>query len=580
MRQWALVIIATLVVSTILTVSLSDLGLEWQLRDLIYQKPYGVDSRVVIVGIDEETLQYCGRWPFDRRYYSALIEYISKGKPSAFFIDVIFSESTEADRLLSETVAKYNVLIPAYALLESNASNGIRVNRWIFPVEAFNTASNAGHINIIPDTDGIMRRGLTVIQDKNTKVVSVAEWMAAQVSSYAQIPQSARDSYNRFYIHFAGIPGTMPYVSFASVLNGDVPPEYFEDKVVLIGPYTVGIGDYFNTAADHQLPMFGVEIHANIVNQILKGKFTSPMPFVWRLLLVFGLMMSFQMLLIRIKPFAATLLLLGLMGVYAVVLNLTRGLDVFFPLLPVGIGWSVLYLYHLIRKYFIEQKEKKRIVAMFSRYVAPQVVSEVIRQRASLHLGGTRRNVAVLFVDIRGFTPLSESATPEEVVEILNAYLTLCASAIFTCGGTLDKFIGDAAMAIFNAPLDQEDYVFKAVEAALLMKAGAESNLFERFGKKVTFGIGIHTGPAVIGNIGADFRMDYTAIGDTVNTAARLESNAKSDQILISEAVYKIIKNRIDVTPLGAYQVKGKLEQIFVFQVDGVKKGVANGTSS
>ena len=169
---------------------------------------------------------------------------------------------------------------------------------------------------------------------------------------------------------------------------------------------------------------------------------------------------------------------------------------------------------------------------------------------------------------------MSESLEPEQVVEILNEYLQLATEAIFKNRGTLDKFIGDAAMAIFNAPFDLDDFVYKAVCAARDIAAGSqelEERLKKRFGKTVSFGIGVNCGRAVVGNIGCDFRMDYTAIGDTVNTAARLESNAKKGQILISEYVYEAVKERVEVTEIGEIPLKGKSKGVFVYQLDQVK---------
>jgi adenylate cyclase len=191
-----------------------------------------------------------------------------------------------------------------------------------------------------------------------------------------------------------------------------------------------------------------------------------------------------------------------------------------------------------------------------------------------LVIGGENRHIAVLFVDIRGFTTMSESLKPEEVVEILNEYLGLTTQAIFDNGGTLDKFVGDATMAVFNAPFDLDDYIFRAVATAWDMQAGADriaEKFCERYGKSVSFGIGVNCGNAVVGNIGCDFRMDYTAIGDTVNTAARLESNAKPGQILISKEVYEAVKDRVAVTPIGEIPLKGKSKGVFVYQIDGVK---------
>ena len=168
---------------------------------------------------------------------------------------------------------------------------------------------------------------------------------------------------------------------------------------------------------------------------------------------------------------------------------------------------------------------------------------------------------------------MSEGLEPDKIVEILNEYLALTTSAIFKNGGTLDKFIGDATMAVFNAPFDLDDYIYRAVCTARDIAAGSEElekRLMERFGKSVSFGVGVNCGEAVVGNIDCEFRMDYTAIGDTVNTAARLESNAKRGQILISEAVYERVKERVKVTEVGVIPLKGKSNDVFVYQLDEV----------
>jgi adenylate cyclase len=190
-----------------------------------------------------------------------------------------------------------------------------------------------------------------------------------------------------------------------------------------------------------------------------------------------------------------------------------------------------------------------------------------------LKLGGNKKDIAVLFVDIRGFTSMSEKLNPEQVVEILNEYLNLTSIAIFKFGGTLDKFIGDATMAIFNAPLDLEDFAFKAICSAVEMMKGSHElseRILDKFGTYVNFGIGVNYGTAVVGNIGASFRMEYTAIGDTVNTAQRLESNAKPGQILISQSIYQLVKDKVNVTSIGEMALKGKSEGVFAYQLDGL----------
>ncbi len=273
------------------------------------------------------------------------------------------------------------------------------------------------------------------------------------------------------------------------------------------------------------------------------------------------------------KIIPATILMLaavGAVGPAFAMLMYTRGIVTPVILLPVV--FFVIYAVHLIYGYVQEIMRRQKVVNVFKQYVAPQVVDKISKDKDfELVLGGENRHIACLFVDIRGFTTMSESLKPEEVVEILNEYLSLTTNSIFQNGGTLDKFVGDATMAVFNAPFDLEDYIYKAVCTARDMKAGADAiaeKFEQRFGKSVGFGIGVN---AVVGNIGCDFRMDYTAIGDTVNTAARLESNAKRGQILISGEVYEAVKDQVEVTPIGEIPLKGKSQGVFVYQLDEVK---------
>ena len=170
---------------------------------------------------------------------------------------------------------------------------------------------------------------------------------------------------------------------------------------------------------------------------------------------------------------------------------------------------------------------------------------------------------------------MSESLQPEEVVSILNEYLALTTASVLGNEGTLDKFIGDATMAVFNAPFDLDDYVYKAILTALAIRDGSDKlaeRLQEQFGKTISYGIGVNFGEAVVGNIGCEFRMDYTAIGDTVNTAARLESRAKAGEILISEAVYHEVESRITAEPVGEMELKGKSKPVKVYRLIDIKE--------
>ena len=329
---------------------------------------------------------------------------------------------------------------------------------------------------------------------------------------------------------------------------------------------------YFTPIDNNQL--FGVDIHANIVQCLIDNRFKHEAPRNIQTIILLVLMSLLYLCFRKINIKLSSLIFVAAMfcGVAIPFLLYRIGtvISIFYPLLTV----ILLYLFCLIWNYILEILRRKKITDNFKKYVAPQVVDTLVKDGIDeLKLGGVKKDIAVLFVDIRGFSTMSEKLNPEQVVEILNDYLNLTSTAIFKFGGTLDKFIGDATMAVFNAPLDIEKPVLKAICAALDMLKGAMElgeKSQKKYGTKVTFGIGINYGTAIVGNIGASFRMEYTAIGDAVNTAQRLESNAKPGQILISESVYEEVKEFVKVTPIGIIPLKGKSEEVSVYQLDGL----------
>jgi class 3 adenylate cyclase len=223
---------------------------------------------------------------------------------------------------------------------------------------------------------------------------------------------------------------------------------------------------------------------------------------------------------------------------------------------------------------FLKDKDRERwaIRSMFQRYVSPAVVERLVDGREDLALGGKRQEVSILFADIRGFTTFSEMLNPEQLVDALNSYLALAVEAIMAQEGTLDKFMGDAVMAIFNAPLLQPDCTLRAVRAAVAMQqaiAGYNSQLAGH--QALSFGVGIHTGQAIVGNIGTLQQMNYTAIGDTVNLAKRLQENATSGQIFLSQAAYDDVKDVVVVKNLGPLTVKGRVASENVYELMGLR---------
>lgn len=568
-----------------------DMGIS----DRLNQRETVTNKKIYIIGIDDKTLEQYGpvnTW--SREIPAKLVSLLNgtgKVRPAVIGFDVIYSEEAdqEADDYFASVCGEAGNVVAAmsFSFKEQPEKgkdgkiiyNPYHVDYVIEPYESLKSQVICGFANTFVDTDGYVRQAMAYLDHEGERQYSLS-------SQVYKIYQESRgkeavfpDTYgrnNRFYFTYSSKAGGYSVVSMADVLDGTVDPAIFQDAVVLVGAYAVGMQDAYMPAIAHNSQMYGVEIHANIIEALLEGKTqlpVSPLLYALAVALLCGL---FYVCSDRLRMLHSTILIIALtiLDVVFAKVMYVKGWIVPTILLPVCL--VVIYLVQMVRRYLAEIMRRRRVINVFKQYVAPQVVDKISKDKDfELVIGGENRHIAVLFVDIRGFTTMSESLKPEEVVEILNEYLGLTTQAIFDNGGTLDKFVGDATMAVFNAPFDLDDYIFRAVATAWDMQAGADriaAKFRQRYGKSVSFGIGVNCGNAVVGNIGCDFRMDYTAIGDTVNTAARLESNARSGQILISSEVYEAVKDRVTVSPIGEIPLKGKSKGVFVYQVDDVKK--------
>lgn len=571
-----------------------------KVSDWLNQRSSVTNKKIFIIGIDDKTLQQYGpvnTW--SRDIPAKLIEILSadkSGGPAVIGLDVIYSEQTaaEADGHFARACAEAGNVVAAagFSFKEQPetdetgnvAYNPYHVDHTLEPYPALRQHVTCGFVNTMVDADGYVRQAMAYLDHEGERVYS----FSAQIyKSYQEsrgkeaVLPATYGGNNRYYFTYSGKPGGYSVVSMADVLDGTVDAALFRDAIVLVGAYAVGMQDAYTPAIAHNSQMYGVEIHANIIEALLEKKTQLPVPPIFYGVAA-GILCGLYFLAaflpsreLKILPATLLPLVLAALSVFGSRLLYQRGIIAPVILLPLSV--SAIYLAQIVHGYLAELLRRRRVLNVFRQYVAPQVVDKISRDKDfELVLGGENRHIAVLFVDIRGFTTMSESLTPEEVVEILNEYLSLTTRSIFDNGGTLDKFVGDATMAVFNAPFDLDDYIFRAVCTAWDMKMGADAiaEKFEkRFGKSVAFGIGVNCGNAVVGNIGCDFRMDYTAIGDTVNTAARLESNAKRGQILISSEVYAAVKDRVQVTPIGEIPLKGKSNGVFVYQLDDVARG-------
>lgn len=565
------------------------------LSDSLNQRASKVNRKIFIIGIDDKTLEKYGAITgWGRELSGKLVEKLSEDSvaaPKVIGFDIIYSEDAdeEGDLYFAKACEKAgNVVVASDFVFKGQPEedengkiiyNPYHVEYVVRPYEALRECTTMGFANTTVDSDGYVRQTMSEIDYNGQTEYSFAYQIYRKYQEANGENVVRARSYGagkRFYFSYSGKPGNYTVISMADVLDGTVDTRIFKDSIVLVGAYAVGMQDSFKPAITHGREMYGVEIHANIIQALLEGKTQLAVSRGICALLTGLLCGLFFLLTDRAKILWSTAALAGaILGDIAVV-KLMYHNGYILPVLLFPVVLILIYTEQLIRGYVTEYARRKRVVGVFKQYVAPQVVDKISRDKDfKLVLGGENRHVAVLFVDIRGFTTMSESLEPEQVVEILNEYLSLTTKAIFDNDGTLDKFVGDATMAVFNAPFDLEDYIFRAVCAAWDMKMGAAAiaeKFKERFGESVAFGIGVNCGNAVVGNIGCDFRMDYTAIGDTVNTAARLESNAKRGQILISESVYEAVKDRVEVTPIGEIPLKGKNRGVFVYQLDKVMR--------
>ena len=578
-------------------------GLDNLTYDYMYEKENTFSDDIVIVGIDAESLSAIGEYSSwdKRKYYAQVINNINEYNPAVIGVDVLFTGTSidTSDQMLVDAVNnKHNVVLATEIGYVDEVVDGVheRVVKIDKPYDALYEAAGdegLGFANTNADKDGILRRATINSTLNDVSYSSFGEQIYKKYAEYNDYEYSGYKTNKKYLINYNGRPEQgYEVIPFSRVLNKDgLDEEMFRDKIVLIGFYATGNAynkdnpDEYYTAIDHSTKMFGVEIHANIINNIHNDMFVNEANKTVQviinaliLLVVIYVISRFSFLWSSVTA-AGSIIFEFLLGL------ILYNSGLFYPttsvILVIFIGYIVIVVYNYVR----ERLEKGAVIKTFKQYMAPQVVEAFMKDnKQSSNLIGERRDVACLFVDIRGFTRMSETLVdPVKVVKILNDYLGMTTKQIFDNDGMLDKFIGDACMAIFNAPFDIDDYEFKAIKAGLgIVKYGEPiaKQVFDDYGITIGFGVGVNCGEAIIGNIGCDFRKDYTGIGDTINTASRLESNAKGGQVIISEETlnrvdengnYKL-KNRLIVEENGYLNLKGKAKPVLTYNVIGVKE--------
>jgi adenylate cyclase len=459
-------------------------------------------------------------------------------------------------------------------------------------------AAGRGLFSIDPERDGIVRRVPVVMEAQDALVPSLTMEMLRVVGRSSAILvrtdqtgvravavpglEVPTDKNGQFWVHF-NRHDPQRYVSAADILNGRVPPDHLRGRLVLIGTSAVGLLDIKTTPVEPAMP--GVEVHAQILENVLtKSLLSSPGYAIGAEIVaavVFGLaiIVAAPMLPAAIVAALGAILIAGLIGIswyFFVAHNLL--IDFTYPL----ISCWLIYLVLTFVNYFREQQQRQQIRSAFGFYLSPPLVEQLARSPEKLVLGGEERRMTILFSDVRGFTSISEhyKDDPQGLTRLMNRFLTPLTNAIIERKGTIDKYIGDAIMAFWNAPVDDGEHEANACDAALEMLTRAEmlngelKHEAEASGgvyMPLRIGIGLNSGPCVVGNMGSDFRFNYSVLGDTVNLASRLESRTKDYRLslVIGSRTAERAKEKFATMEIDLIQVKGKKQPELVFTVLG-----------
>ncbi|MEJ2081020.1 MAG: adenylate/guanylate cyclase domain-containing protein [Acidobacteriota bacterium] len=593
-NQKKVVASAVILVSAILGIALfskyspylDDLELRnYDFMMAVVRGPEPPPKDIVIVAIDEASRSqfeqdYGVTYPWPRGFYGQLVDTLNTLGAKAVVFDVAFFDASQPDEdeAFASAIRRSHIPIVVAAAVEVVADPRFSMVRQLLPFSAFTDAgAQIGYATLNPDRDGVLRRGRLAVGSEPTLATRALQDLGKEdlLRQASVIGLEGGDP--EILVNYVGGGRSIPTVSFYQAIDAQslLPDGYFRDKIVFVG-YSLAVTDLSQGSAPDHYPspfdglsgmasMPGVEIHANILNTILTGKYIDRLPAVpqWVILIGLAILVSLFVLLterfslkisgslVLILAFATTSVLLF---IYARVWLLTIQP---IALMLLVFGLNILYQYRLT------EKERAQIRRALSGYVSKQVMGEIMKHPDELELGGVQVEATVLFSDIAGFSKLSEKTTPRELATLLNDYFTRMGDIIMSREGMINKYIGDAIMAIWNAPLPTRAHGRLACEAALEMRRVVAQT------PPIRMRVGINTGPMVAGNLGHRERMEYTVIGDSVNLASRLEGANKvfGTVILISETTEALVRDFFLLRQVDRIRVVGKERPVAVFEV-------------
>lgn len=647
----------------LLKITILDL-IELKTYDLRFlsRGPMPPSPAVVIVAIDEKSLDSEGRWPWPRSRIAALVDILSKDGAKVIGFDIGFLEADENSQLglinqFSQKVdAQYgkhsrlagfieeskkradNDLALAEAIKNSSAEvvlgyffhmsesdldytigqNEIdkqieRISNSKYPfvlyegqvtdtvpfIKAYapesnlkiftDAAASSGYFTLQSDEDGVLRWMPLAIQygedlfpplsvlcawhylDKPQLMVNVGKYGVEGIRMGDRFIPT--DESGQMLINYLGPPKTFPYLSAGDILSGEFAKGAFKDKIVLVGATATGIYDLRNTPFSPSCP--GVEVHANVIDNILTQHFISKPRWskIYDLLAIIVMGVLIGIAIPRMSALKGFLFVTGLITLYVIAafwlfVNAGVWLNIVYPLLTLSMSYIVLTVYY----YATEERERKKIKKAFTHYVAPVVIEAMLKDPARLKLGGDEKDLTVLFSDLQGFTSASERYAPHEMIVLLSEYYARMTEQVFAHEGMLKEYVGDELMAIFGAPVDQIDHAERACAAALAMRdhRSAMNKEWSEIGRPPLIArTGINSGRMLVGNIGSKYRFAYGVLGDQVNLGSRLEGLNKGygTEILIGENTAQLVGGKFLLREVDMVQVVGRVQPVRIYEL-------------
>ncbi len=581
----------SLVISFLVSKTLPFKKLEYLFLDYLLKTGAEESGRknwdVVIIDISDQAAEEIRQqWPWSRDIYSKLIDNLQKAGVKTIGFDIMFDSETERDAAFKKAIEKSDNVV-----LAAKLSGGKRESATIIVPNASLFPENGiyGYINVWEGKDGVIRHYVPRVRRAGEYILSFASALYSKTFD-------KKGPSRPFIIDYYGPAKTFSYYSFELIIDDStfttgmeevfeedvnsfdkeiLPSQVLRDKIVIVGASMAELGDIKRTPLDNASP--GVEIHATALQAMIDNRYVSyAHPFGYFILTVIliaiTLLISF-----RFKIITSSIAIFLLLIVFVIGAGVAFAYyHIAFEIVQTVSNVFCAYSGSIIFLFIEEQKDRRMITGMFTHYLPPSVVNELVKNPQKLKLGGERRELTVIFSDLEGFTTISESLTPEELVSLLNEYLTEMTGIIIKNSGIIDKYEGDLIMAEFGIPLELPDHAVKACQSALQMqkRLTAIRNNWIKLGKPaIKARVGIGSGPMAFGNMGSKQTFDYTVMGDVVNLASRLEGANKTygTYLMINERTNELVKDVMITREMDLLRVKGKTKPERCFHLLGEK---------